>query len=230
MTANKILAIIPARGGSKGLPRKNILELAGKPLIAWTIEACIKCDFIGKILVSSDDEEILSVAKQYGSETILRPKQLASDSALTVPVITHALSTLGKNLEEYSYIALLQPTSPLRNSSHITEAFRCLKSNEATSVISVTQSAHNPLKSFFLNDGYLEGIVNNEYPFMRRQDLPDTYQANGAIYIVDLNEFKENNSLLTAKTIPFKMDEKSSLDIDTLTDLVRAEKVIGLND
>ena len=227
MIANNILAIIPARGGSKGLPRKNILELGGKPLIAWTIEACLDCDFIGKVLVSSDDEEILNIAKGYGSGTILRPKELASDSALTVPVIEHALSTLGKSLNEFSYVALLQPTSPLRNSRHITEAFRCLMSNEATSVISVAQSVHSPLKSFILKDGYLEGIVNNEYPFMRRQDLPETYQANGAIYIVDINEFKEKKSLLTTKTIPFKMDESSSLDIDTLADFEYVEKILN---
>jgi len=177
-------------------------------------------------LVSSDDEEILRIAKKFGAEPLLRPKELASDSSLTLPVIVHAISSLGNTIKDYDYIALLQPTSPLRGATHIEQAYYMLLTNDATSIISVTRSTNSPLKSFVSKNGYLEGIVNDEYPFMRRQDLPTTYQANGAIYIVDIEEFLAKQSLLTAKTIPFEMDVESSLDIDTESDLEKARSLL----
>lgn len=224
---DKAVAIIPARGGSKGLPRKNILPLAGKPLITWTIEACLQSSFVSRTIVSSDDAEILETATKYGAEAMLRPGKLSSDSALTVPVISHVLTALEGQLKGIRYIVLMQPTSPLRTAKHLDEAFTLLTSSGATSLISVSQPAHSPLKSFRMEGGSLRGLVNDEYPFMRRQDLPDTYLANGAIYIVDLDEFKKHQSLLTSKCLPYKMDDKASLDIDNLQDLRSAESFLS---
>lgn len=220
---DKALAIIPARGGSKGLPRKNVLELAGKPLITWTIEACLQSSFVDRVIVSSDDEEILEVAANSGAEGLRRPNELATDSALTVPVISHVISNLDETSESFRYIVLMQPTSPLRTSRHLDEAFMSLISSGATSLISVSRPSHSPLKSFRIEGGYLKGLVNDSYPFMRRQDLPKTYLANGAIYIVDINEFKKTQLLLTSRCLPYEMDSSASIDIDDMNDLKKAE-------
>lgn len=220
------VAIIPARGGSKGIPFKNIVDLAGKPLIAWTIDAALKSASIDELFVTSDDSKILSVAEEYGAQLIERPIELAGDEVLTVPVLEHAIDqieSLGKNFE---YLVLLQPTSPLRTSDHIDEAFKTLKGKNASSLISVVEPSHSPLKSFLLQGDYLKGVVNDQYPFMRRQDLPTTYLANGAIYIVNIEEFKNSGSLMTGKCIPFVMDAPSSVDIDIKEDLLNAQAVI----
>jgi len=223
---NDVIAIIPARGGSKGISRKNIVNLAGKPLINWTIDACLQSSFVSRVVVSSDDKKILEVASRSGAEPLLRPSRLATDTALTTPVISHVISSLEGQLDEVKYIVLLQPTSPLRTFRHLDAAFVRLKERGATSLISVSRPAHSPLKAFRSEGGYLKGLLNDKYPFMRRQDLPDTFLANGAIYIVDLNEFKSNPTLLTDRCIPFEMDSESSLDIDDVNDLEMAESII----
>lgn len=221
----KILAIIPARGGSKGIPRKNIINLENKPLIAWTIEASLKSKYITKTIVSSEDDEILDIAKKYKADIIKRPIKLSLDTTATEPVIKHTIDTLKNNKEEFDYIILLQPTSPLRNTKHIDEAFKSFFENNSTSLISVKEIDNKILKAFKENqNGFIEGISNNKYPFQRRQDLPKTYLSNGAIYIIRIDDFLKNNSLFTDKTISYVMDNISSMDIDNKDDL---EKVKG---
>lgn len=204
----KIVSIIPARGGSKGLPGKNIIDLAGKPLIAWTIESSLKSKYILKTIVTSDDDKILDISKQYGAETIKRPESLALDTTPTEPVIGHVFKSLD-NIEQYDYLILLQPTSPLRDEKDIDEAIELLIEKNASALIS-TKKIDNKILKAFKNDenGYLEGISNNEYPFMRRQDLPEVYMPNGAIYIISTKEFLKNKKLFTDKTIFFEMCEK----------------------
>lgn len=225
----KALAIIPARGGSKGIPKKNIVNLAGKPLIGWTIEAAQKSHFIEDIFVSSDSDEILQLAENSGAKTIKRPQELALDETLTVPVLKHAIQTIEAQNQDshYDFLILLQPTSPLRNASHIDAAFELLLSSNCSSLISVVESSHSPLKSFVIENGFLKGLINNDYPFMRRQDLPKAYSANGAIYIVDLKLFKSLGSLLTSECIPFMMDQTASIDIDTRDDLEIANRLLS---
>ncbi len=223
----KVLAVIPARGGSKGLPRKNIANLAGKPLIAWTIEASLNSKYITKTIVSSEDEEILSVSKKYGAEVIQRPEYLASDNATSESVVKHVVDFLQSDAEEFDVIALLQPTSPLRGYSDIDKAFDKLLFEGATALISVFEPEHSPLKSFKIEEsGYLKGIVNNEYPFTSRQLLPKTYQSNGAIYIINLECFLDSMTFFTEKTIPYFMPIKESIDIDTKRDLENIEKIM----
>jgi CMP-N-acetylneuraminic acid synthetase len=168
----KIISIIPARGGSKGLPKKNILELAGKPLIAWTIESSLKSKYISKTIVSSDCDEILNISSKYGSEILKRPDELARDTTPTEPVVEHILQNI-KDLGNYSYLVLLQPTSPLRDEKDIDEAIsKLIQEKDATALISVKEIDNKILKAFKINNnGYLEGISNNKYPFMRRQDF-----------------------------------------------------------
>lgn len=223
----KVLAIIPARGGSKGLPRKNLLNLAGKTLIAWTIEASLGSKYITKTIVSSDSDEILEVAKRYGSMLLKRPDKFATDTSSSEVVVKHALENVE---EEFEYIVLLQPTSPLRDTNDIDSAFEKLFSLDATALISVCEYDNKILKAFKENEfGYIEGISNNQYPFMRRQDLPRTYMSNGAIYIIKVEEFLNNNSFFTDRTISYPMDEIKSLDIDTKEDLEKVEKYINEN-
>lgn len=223
----KIISIIPARGGSKGLPGKNIIDLAGKPLIAWTIEASLKSKYISKTIVSSDDNKILEVSAQFGSEILKRPNELALDTTPSEPVIEHVLNSID-DIEEYDYLILLQPTSPLRDEKDIDNAIELLKEKNATALISTKQIDNKILKAF-KNDknGYLKGISNNEYPFMRRQDLPNVFMPNGAIYIVSVNDFLKTKKLFADKTISFEMSEEKSFDVDTIDDLELINKVLN---
>ena len=225
----KIVAIIPARGGSKGLLNKNIIELENKPLIAWSIEASLKSKYITKTIVSSDNDKILNIAKQYGACIQKRPNHLAEDITPTEPVIYHVLQHM-EYLEEYDYLILLQPTSPLRDESDIDASIELLIRENATALISVKEIDNKLLKAFKLNKhGFLEGIANNEYPFMRRQDLPKVMFPNGAIYIIKIKDFLENHKLFTKKTSYYLMDDIKSLDIDVIEDLELAKKYIQIN-
>ena len=223
----KVLAIIPARGGSKGLPRKNIIDIAGIPLISWTIKASLNSKYILKTIVSSDSEEILEIAIKYGAEIIKRPDEFATDTSSSEVVVKHVLESIE---EKFDYIVLLQPTSPLRDANDIDNAFEKLFSSKANALISVCEYDNKILKAFKENKfGYIEGISNNQYPFMRRQDLPKTYMSNGAIYIINVEEFLKNENFFTDKTISYEMSLEKSLDIDTLKDLEKVEKYINEN-
>lgn len=214
----KVLAIIPARGGSKGLPRKNIVNLAGKPLIAYSIEAALNSKYITKTVVSSEDDEILDVAKSFGAQTLKRDETLAQDDVKTEPVLLDVLEKLD---ESFDYMILLQATSPLRTAQHIDEAMKQMLEQKAEALISVYEPSHSALKAFMVDENScLKGIVNDEYPFSPRQLLPKTYYPNGAIYIIDTKEFMKNKSLfIKEKTAFYLMDECLSLDIDTQKDL-----------
>lgn len=221
----RVLAIIPARGGSKGIPRKNLINFSGKPLMQWSIEAAIKSKYITDIVVSSDDNEILNLARKNKEIVALkRPYNLAQDNSKTEPVLIHVLESLED--KDFDYLVLLQPTSPLRSSKDIDTAFEELLNTDATALISVCELEHHPFKSFKINEkGYLQGIINNDFPFYPRQELPKTYRANGAIYIIEVSSFLKNKSLLTNKTVDFKMSLEKSLDVDSLKDLDFVHKI-----
>lgn len=224
----KILAIIPARGGSKGIPRKNIVDLGGKPLIAWTIEAALGCSYIDKVLVSSDDKEILRTAKKWGAQTIKRPKKISGDNSPFAPLIFHALESYKKK-ENYTphLLVYLQPTSPLRTSQDISQAIKKLLDKKAGALISVYPIDKKYLKAFVINKkGYLAGAVNDKYPFANRQDLPDLYMPNGAIYIIKTKLFLKYGQLFSPRTLPYEMSFLQSIDIDNPADLMTAEELL----
>jgi len=213
MYQNKtFLAIIPARGGSKRLPRKNVLDLCGKPLIAWSIEAGVKSKYIDKVVVSSDDDEILDIAREFGAETIKRPDELASDTATTFDTIKHTID----NLEKYDYIVLLQPTSPLRDEKHIDEAIQLLEAKKADAIVSVCEMDHSPLWSNTLpEDGNMNNFLRDEVLNKRSQDLAKYYRLNGAIYICQTEKLFENKGFFLKDNIfAYTMDRKNSIDID----------------
>ena len=223
------LAVIPARGGSKRLPRKNVLDLNGKPLIAYSIEAGLKSKYIDKVITSSDDEEILNISKKYGADTIKRPDELASDTATSFDVIKHAID----NVEQYDYIVLLQATSPLRHEKHIDEAIELLESKNADAVVSVCKMDHSPLWSNTLDNSLSMNRFLRESVFNRRsQDLEDYYMLNGAIYICDNDKLLEEKSFFLKDNIfAFKMDRESSIDIDKEIDFKLAKIILeNIND
>ena len=223
----KILCVIGARGGSQGLPGKNIKMLLGKPLIAWTIEASLKSIYITKTVVSSYDEEILDISKKYGAEIIKRPNELASDTATSESVVRHAISYFESKGEVFDVVILLQPTSPLRNSNDIDNAFKIMfnSSSSVTAVISTCEVDNKILKAFVKDsNGFIKGISNNEYPFTRRQDLPLVYMPNGAIYITNIKLFMKDGLFLTNKTLNYIMPKNRSVDIDTLKDVEKLNR------
>lgn len=222
------IAIIPARGGSKRLPGKNIKLLGGKPLIAWTIEAAIKSNIFDHIFVSTDSEEIASVSRDYGAKVpFLRPAELSSDTATTNDVVTHLISWFEKEYsQEVSNIAILQPTSPLRNAQHIQEAFKVMEMKRAKAVISVCELEH-PIQ--FCNqlgvDGSMDGFI--ELGDMKRtQDLEPYYRLNGAIYFLSREYANRLSELYSEGTYSYIMGLKSSIDIDTKDDFDLAEHLI----
>jgi len=217
---NKICAIIPARKGSKGIPFKNKSLLGGLPLIVYTIKAAIKSGIFSEIIVTSDDNEIISISKGYGLKTVVRGPELSTDVIGLEPVVLDALE---KN-PNFKYFCLLQPTSPLRNETHIKEAWSVLLNSKGDSLISVSEDHSTPLKSMILNeDGFMEGIRNNQFPFISRHLLPKCYKPNGAIYIQVVDNFLKSNCFLTPRTIPYLMDVNVSIDIDSIDDFKLAE-------
>ena len=219
------LAIIPARGGSKRLPRKNILDLCGKPLISWSIEAALKSKYISKVVVSSDDEEILNISSNFGADIIKRPYELANDTATTFDAIKHTIN----NLEKYDYIVLLQPTSPLRNENQIDEAIELLEEKQADAIVSVCEMDHSPLWSNTLpKDGNMRGFLREEILNKRSQDLEKYYRVNGAVYICKTDKLLENKSFFLKDNIfAYIMDRKSSIDIDEEIDFEIAKVLIN---
>lgn len=214
--SKKIIALIPARGGSKGLPKKNILPLLGKPLIAWTIEQALLSKYIDKILVSTDDEKIAQISRKYGAEVpFIRPNKIATDKATGMQVVFHALKWLEKHNECYDLIILLQPTSPLRVNKDIDKAVQLLFTKNARAIVSVCETYHHPWWSNRLpKDLNMKSFISPEILNKRRQDLPVFYQLNGAIYLADTNYLHQYNGFFGPNTFAYKMPKERSIDID----------------
>ncbi|GET21578.1 cytidylyltransferase domain-containing protein [Prolixibacter denitrificans] len=229
VTINDTLFIIPARGGSKGLPRKNILPLNGQPLIYYSIHAARKVTSDENICVSTDDEEIIQKVEEIGLKVpFKRPKALASDLASSREVLLHAINYYQNNLgRNYSKVCLLQPTSPLRTGTHIKEAFKLWNDN-IDMVVSVKESQCNPYYNLFEENssGYLEKSKKSD--IRRRQDAPKVWEFNGAIYIIALKKFMAVD-MFDMKKIKYVMPDYSSIDIDTHIDFKIAELLIKEN-
>lgn len=220
----KILAIIPARGGSKGLPGKNIKPLCGKPLIAYTIEAALKSERISRVIVSTDYEEIKNVAQTYGAEVpFLRPDFLASDTASSSDVFKYTIERLEReeNLKIDEFV-VLQPTSPLRTSIHIDEAVDLFFSKEANAVVSQCEEHHSIFWHKTIDEqGKLKSIFEGNF-IKNRQEIKKTYYPNGAIYIFN-REYLFNTSDFTTDCYAYVMDREFSVDIDTIDDFQYVE-------
>ncbi|WP_036097006.1 cytidylyltransferase domain-containing protein [Leptospira weilii] len=220
MADKKILGLIPARGGSKGIPRKNIIPIAGKPLIVWTIEAALKSKYLASVIVSTDDSEIAEVAKKAGASVpFLRPPELATDQSSGIDPVLHALD----NLPEFDYVMLLQPTSPLRTSLDIDDCIEFAIQKKMNSVVSVCESQENPFWMFRLDDSLKMSKLLNVEDISRRQDSPKTYSLNGSMYLSQVDYFRERKKFITEDTLAFIMSKESSVDIDDMMDWKLAE-------
>lgn len=221
------LAIVPAKGRSKRLPGKNILDLNGKPLVTYSIEAALDCKYLDKVIVSSDDDKIINISKKFGAEIIKRPNELSDDTATTFDAVKHTIDNVEDN---YDYIVLLQPTSPLRGKKHINEAIELLEAKGADAVVSVCKMDHSPLWSNTLQaDGSMENFLRDEVLNKRSQDLKTYYKLNGAIYICRSDRLLEEKSFfLKDKIFAYVMDRESSIDIDEEIDFKMVECYIKM--
>lgn len=222
-----MLVVIPARGGSKGVPGKNIKELGGKPLIQYTIDAARELVPDNQIIVSTDSLEIKEVVESLGLVVpFLRPSKLATDTADTYEVLLHALDYFKKYNPEPNKIILLQPTSPLRTSHHIEEALKRYNDNlDMVCSVKITNVSPYYLLKKEDKDGYLKPFM--EYNVGRRQDAPILWELNGAIYIINVKSLLNQSMQQFEKVKKYEMDEESSLDIDTFFDWKLAEYLIG---
>jgi N-acylneuraminate cytidylyltransferase/CMP-N,N'-diacetyllegionaminic acid synthase len=220
-----VLYFIPARGGSKGLPGKNIKELKGKPLIAWTIHAALNSSRKGKIVVSTDSEEIAAVAKKHGAEVpFLRPEHLAKDNTPSMDVLFHFLDQERKSNNHYDLVVFLQPTSPLRTSEDIDAAFTAMDDKNSDAVVSVCECEHHPLWSNELPPDYsMSNFIRPEVKGKNRQQLPKYYMLNGAIYIGKTDYIIKQNSFIGENTFASIMSREHSIDIDSEADFFLAE-------
>ncbi|CAM3105396.1 cytidylyltransferase domain-containing protein [Moritella viscosa] len=221
------IALITARGGSKGLPRKNILPVGDIPLIGWSIQAALDSNLIDSVFVSTEDQEIADVSLKLGAKIIPRPNTLALDTSGSEEVIEHAIKYLEASNLNFDTLVLLQPTSPLRTSLHINEAIELYEGKNASCVISVFEPIHTPIKAYVeKDDGSMSGLYSKSAPYSRRQDLPRAFQPNGAIYAFSVEKFKEYNQIPRENVYPYVMSEYNSADIDTLDDLLNVELIL----
>ena len=220
--AGRILGLIPARGGSKRVPGKNLQDVGGRSLLARTIEQANQSCFITRVIVSSDDEVILAHARSAGAEVMRRPTELAQDDTPGIAPVIHALETLE---ETFSHIVLLQPTSPFRTAEDIDKAIgRCLE-KDAPACVTVRPVCENPAWMFTLDDGgAMTPLLHRAIP-ARSQDLPSCYILNGAVYVAKRQTILEQGGFLVHGTIASIMPTERSLDIDTLEDLEVARRV-----
>lgn len=228
---NRILAVIPARGGSKGLPGKNIRDLAGRPLIAWTIDAANDSRYLDSVIVSTDSPEIAGVAKRYHAEVpFLRPDHLATDNAKSMDALLHAVQWLEGHGETFDMLLALQPTSPLRTAKDIDQAIELYFQKNARAIVSVCPCDHHPWWSNCLpEDGNMAGFLRPEVLGTNRQELPAFYRLNGSIYLADISFLMESGSFYGQRTFAYVMPTRSSIDIDSLLDFNLAEFLLSRN-
>lgn len=224
----RFLAVIPARGGSKGIPNKNIIEINGRPLIDYTISEAKKSQYIDEIFVSTDSSDIASVSKKCGLEVpFLRSNDLAQDDTNTIDVLIEVINELKFRNQRFDYVVLLQPTQPLRNAQHIDDAIKIIVDSEYDSLVSVNEVNEHPILMRTINpDGSLNNILK-EGSTVRRQDFTKIFKVNGSIYINKIDANFNKSTSLNDNKFAFIMDKKFDLDIDEPEDLKKFKRVIA---
>lgn len=223
-----IIGLITARGGSKAIPRKNVRLVAGKPLIAWTIEAASYSLRLSQLVVSTDDQEIAAIARKWGARVpFLRPAELALDNSPHIPVVVHAIEWLESHEQlRCDYVLLLQPTSPLRSGEDIENAIQLALERDADSVVSVCEAPFHPYLAKNIVDGRLESFLPQPEGYLARQNLPKAYVINGAIYLVRRDLLMKQHTFYTERTYAYLMPPERSLDIDTPWDMYLADLIL----
>ena len=220
----KVLALIPARGGSKGLTDKNLLQVNGRPLLAWTIDAARGAQSVDRVVLSSDDERIIAAARAHGCDVpFRRPAELATDQATSIDVVLHALDAL----PGHDVVVLLQPTSPLRTAADIDAACRIFETSSAPACVSVCTVEQSPYWMYRMDDqGRLSPLIDTRARLARRQDLPPVFIPNGAVYIADVSWLRASRTFLSPQTVAYVMPTGRSLDIDTADDFAAFERCV----
>ncbi|MCD4822982.1 MAG: acylneuraminate cytidylyltransferase family protein [Phycisphaerae bacterium] len=220
----RVLAVIPARGGSKGLPRKNILPLGDKPLIDWTLNAADTSEYVDRFVVSSDDTEILEVARRWGPDVpLVRPAELAADNIPGTVAFHHAVREIGQG---FDYAVLLQPTSPFRTAEDIDNCIRICVEKNASSAVSMIIPEKSPYWMYTQTPaGHLEKLLPAPIK-ANRQEQPLCLVPNGAIYVMETSRVLQETYLIVDDTVPYIMSQERSLDIDTALDMAIAELLV----
>jgi len=230
MYKNKtFLAIIPARGGSKGIPRKNVVDICGRPLIAWTISEAKKSKYLDRIILSSDDREICAVARKWGCEVpFMRPKKLSRDDTPGITPVFHAIQTIP---DKYDYIVLLQPTSPLRIVDDIDNCIKHCLAGGYPACVSVAEAESTPYWMFLLNrKGEMKPLIKNLKGISRRQDFPKAYALNGAVYVAERKWLIRKKSFTAKGASAYEMPPARSIDIDNYLDILKMKFFLSLGE
>jgi CMP-N,N'-diacetyllegionaminic acid synthase len=225
-----VLALITARGGSKGLPGKNIRSLMGKPLIAWSIEQAKACRYVDRVVVSTDDKDIAKIAKEYGAETpFLRPANLSIDTASTIDTVIHAINFIENQGDSFDFIILLEPTSPLRDVEDIEKALEKLNDRSgAESIVGVAQAlSMHPSFLVRIINGTLKPFQGQWIASPRRQDLDEVYFFEGSLYISYCSSIKKRKSFYHDATLPYIMPKYKSYEIDEIDDFIIIEALLA---
>jgi CMP-N,N'-diacetyllegionaminic acid synthase len=225
----KIIAIIPARGGSKGLPRKNILDLCGRPLIAWTIEKALGSRYIDKVVVSTEKQEIAEISKQYGAQVVERPEELARDDSPTIDAIMHVINWFEKRGDYFDIIILLEPTSPLRKEKDLNNAIGLFIENidRADSLVSVGEvHLENPHITKKIENGYVKPLIEIGKKVHQRQQLPKVYFPYGVIYLALTIALKKYKTFYLERTIPYFIERWQNYEIDDIYDFICIEAIL----
>lgn len=224
---SNIIGIIPARGGSKGIPKKNIKLLRGKPLIYYSIDATKNSKLLTHAYVSSEDDEIISIVKKYNAKVIKRPKELALDSTPIVPVLQHAINYLEPKIGKIQILVLLQPTAPLRIGKDIDDAIRLLQETEADSIITLVRVRDtHPARMYYLKGDKMKSLLGDKYKFTRRQELPPVYLRNGAIYAYKRHTIMKQEAQEGKDSRGLVMPAERSINIDEPLDFEIAELML----
>lgn len=230
----RILAIIPARGGSKGLPGKNSRPLQGMPLVAWPIKAALNSRYVDRVIVTTDDTQIATIAKEYGADVpFMRPAHLAQDSSPSSDAIIHALDFCTSEEGEYDYIVVLEPTSPLTESTDIDAALEQLMASRATAIVGASKvgSTHPVYCATIGADQFLKPYHRDNFAKpVRRQDLDDLYFFEGSLYISEVKQYRDMMTFYHESTLPYIVPAWKSLEIDTLLDFLMVEAVVKHKD
>lgn len=223
----KVLALIPARGGSKSIPHKNIVNLYGKPLIAWTIETALNTLEIDKVIVSTDDLEIARIATEYGADVQMRPTELATDTSLVIDTMHYVINELKKEQEYYTYIVLLEATAPFRTVADVSKCIKKVYEESLDSVATFKEAELNPNRAWKIKDGTPTSFIDGVIPWLPRQQLPEAYQLNGAVYVTKIEALlKSNREIMLGKIGAVTMPKERSIDIDDKMDLLVAELLL----
>ena len=226
---SKIVSIITARGGSKGLVGKNIKLLCGEPMINYTISAALECPLIDKVYVTTDCKNIARVSQKAGANIIMRPESLAKDNSSSTDAVLHALEDIESRDELYDNFILLQPTSPLRNSVHISKAIHDYMHSGKKCLWSICEVEHHPEKMLLIKRNSLHPLGDQKKLSSPRHLLPKVYRQNGSIYITNVKVFKKLKTFYIPPVLPFLMKPEESIDIDSYTDFMLAETIMLSN-